>query len=322
MGYPKLVGLLAAAWWGVAAAQDFPTRPVTLVVPFAAGGPTDLLARMVGDRMRAALGQPVVIENLPGAAGSTGVGRVARAAPDGYMIVIGNWGTHVANGVVYALPYDLLKDFTPIALLANIQTMILSKNELPAMDLTGLIAFIRANPDRLSAGTSGIGASSHVAGIQFQSMTGTSFQLVPYRGLGPALQELIAGHIDLLFDQSSNCLPAVRSGRVRAYAVAAAARLDAAPDIPTTDEAGLPGFHLNVWYGLWARAGTPAAALAKLGAAVQDALADPPMRQRLADLGLDIPPLDQQTPAALGALQKAEIEKWWPIIQAAGIRAE
>jgi tripartite-type tricarboxylate transporter receptor subunit TctC len=304
------------------AQQSYPSRPVTMITPFAAGGPTDVLARIVGDRMGRSLGQTVVIENVSGAGGTLGVGRVVRAAADGYTLSIGPWNSHVVNGAVYPLQYDLLKDLDPVALLANNHSMILSKADVPAKDLGELIAWIRQNPDKLSAGTSGVGASTHVAGILFQQLTGTRFQFVPYRGASPALQDVMAGRIELMFDQSSNCLPYVRSGKVKAYAVAARTRLAAAPDIPTVDEAGLPGFYLNVWYGLWVPAGTPKHIVARLNAAVVDALSDPDVRRRLADLGIEIPPPEQLTPEALGSYQRAEIEKWWPIVKSANIRAE
>jgi tripartite-type tricarboxylate transporter receptor subunit TctC len=305
-----------------ATAQVYPSRPITMIVPFAAGGPTDTLARIVSERMRSSLGQPIVLENVTGAAGTIGVGRSARAAPDGYTIGIGAWNTHVVNGAVYALPYDVLKDFDPVGLLASNPQMIVSRIGIPAHDLRQLIAWVKANQDKVSAGTAGVGASSHVSAVFFQNVTGTRFQLVPYRGLAPAIQDLMGGQIDLVFDQVSNTLPHAQAGKIRAYAVAAKTRLALAPDVPTTDEAGLPGFHVSVWHALWMPKGAPKAVIASLNAALVETLADPAVQRRLADLGQDIPPREQQSPEALGAFHKAEIEKWWPIIKAAGIKAE
>jgi len=304
-----------------AAAQDYPSRAITLVVPFAAGGPTDLVARLIADPMRSALGQPVVIENVTGAGGSIGTGRVARAAPDGHTLVVGYLGTHVLNGVLYALQYDVVNDFEPVALLASNPQLIVASNAVPAKDLGELISWLKANPGKASQGTAGVGSPAHVGGAFFQSMTGTQFQFVPYpRGAAPAMQDLIAGQIDLMFDQASNSLPQVRAGKIHAYAVAAPHRLPSAPDIPTADEAGLTGFHVSVWVGMWAPKGTPASVIAKLSDAVIRALADPRVRGTLAELGQDVPALALQTPQGFGAFHKAEIHKWWPIIKAAHIK--
>ncbi len=305
-----------------ATAQTFPSRPVTIVVPFAAGGPIDTLARVLAERMRAPLGQPVVVENVSGAAGSIGVGRVARAAPDGYTLVAGFWGTHVVNAATQTLAYDVLNDFEPILQMSNNVQVIVGRKTLTANDLKGLIAWLKANPDTAAAGTAGGGSPQHVDGAFFQNATGTRFRFVPYRGGAPAMQDLVAGQIDLMIEPSSNFLSQVRAGAIKAYAVAAKSRLAAAPEIPTVDEAGLPGFHTSLWYGLWVPKDTPKHVIGKLNAAVVDALAAPPVRQRLADLGLELPPREQQTPAALGAYQKAEVEKWWPIIKAANIKGE
>jgi tripartite-type tricarboxylate transporter receptor subunit TctC len=306
----------------LARAQGYPSRPITMIVPFAAGGPTDTLARIISERMRLSVGQPIILENVTGAAGTIGVGRSARAAPDGYTVGIGAWNTHVVNGAVYALPYDVLKDFEPVARLANNAQMIVSRSGIPAHDLKQLIAWVKANQYKVSAGTAGVGSSSHVSAVFFQHITGTHFQLVPYRGLAPAIQDLIGGQIDLVFDQVSNTLPHVQAGELRAYAVAAEKRLALAPEVPTTDEAGLPGFHISVWHALWAPKGTPKDAIAVLNAAVVDALADPSVRRRLADLGQEIPLREQQTPEALAAFHKAEIDKWWPILKEAHIKME
>jgi tripartite-type tricarboxylate transporter receptor subunit TctC len=313
-------GLVGAMAPGAAPAQTYPNRPITIVVPFSAGGPTDTIARLVGQAMGVRLGQTVLIENVTGAAGSIGVGRVARAAPDGYTVGIGHWSTHVVNPAVYPLQYDVLNDFVPISLIANNAQLIVSKNAVPAKDLKELIAWIKANQDKITQGTAGAGSASHIAGIFFQQLTGTKFQFVPYRGAGPVMQDLLAGNIDITFDQAANSLPQVKAGQIRAYAVTAKTRLAAAPDIPTVDEAGLPGFYIAVWHGLWVPKGTPKEIVAKLLDAVHFALADPNVRARLADLGQDIPALEQQTPEALYAHHKAELEKWVPIIKAANIK--
>jgi tripartite-type tricarboxylate transporter receptor subunit TctC len=314
------LGLACAA--PQAGAQPYPSRPITMVVPFAAGAPVDTVGRLIAERMRVSLGQPIILENVSGAAGSLGVARAVRAAPDGYTISLGNISSHVLNGAIYPLQFDALKDFEPVALLASNPQLIISKNALPANDLKGLIAWLEANPDKASAGTGGTGGVAHVGGVFFQKETGTRFQFVPYRGTNLAQQDLIGGQIDLLFDQAVSALTNVKAGKIRAYAVTAKTRLGSAPDIPTVDEAGLPGFYMSVWNALWVPKGTPKEIITKLNLAAMDAMGDPVVRKRFDDMGLDIPALDQQTPEALGAFHKAEVEKWWPIIKAANIKAE
>jgi tripartite-type tricarboxylate transporter receptor subunit TctC len=303
-----------------ARAQVYPSRPITLIVPFAAGGPTDAIARIVTEGMRASLGQPIIIENVGGADGSIAVGRAARAAPDGYTISIGNVATHVLNAAAYSLSYDLLNDLEAISRLTDAPAFIDTKLSLPAKDLKDLIAWLKANPDKASAGV--FATWSRLFGAYFQSRTGTHIQFVPYRGAAPAMQDLVAEQIDLMFDQAGNTLAQLRNNKIRALAVAATKRLALAPDIPTMDEAGVPGFTLSVWHGMWAPKGTPKDIIAKLNAAIVTALANPAQQQKLIDLGQEIPPRDQQTPEALSAYQKAEAEKWWPIIKAANIKGE
>jgi tripartite-type tricarboxylate transporter receptor subunit TctC len=307
----------------IAGAQTYPTRPVTLVVPFPAGGVLDTVGRIVAENMRAALGQHVTIENVGGANGSIGVGRVARAAPDGYTIGIGIRDTHVINGAIYALPYDVRTDFEPVALLSRSRgSLILAKKAMLANDLKGLIAWLKANRDKASQGHPGVGSTPHLMGIHFQKLTGTHYQFVPYRGAAPAMQDLVAGQIDLMFTRAEIALPHVRAGTIKAYAIMDKVRLASMPDIPTVDEAGLPGLYESQWYGLFAPKGTPRNVIARLNAAVVHALAVPVVRQRLADTENEIAPREEQTPEALGALQGADIDKWWPIIRAAGIKAD
>ena len=314
--------LAVAAGVTSAAAQTYPSRQLSIIVPFAAGGPTDTIARIMAQAMGQALGQTIIVENTTGAAGSIGVARVARANPDGYTIGIGHWSTHVVNAAVYQLSYDVLNDFEPISLIANNPQLVVSKNAVPAKNLTELIAWVKQNQDKIVQGTAGAGSASHIGGIFFQKLTGTKFQFVPYRGTAPVMQDLLAGTIDLTFDQAANSLPQVRAGQIRAYAVTAKARIPSAPDIPTVDEAGLPGFYVAVWHALWVPKGTPKPVIAKLVDAVHTALADPNVQKRLNDLGQEIPPRDQQTPDALHAFHKAELDKWVPIIKAAGVKAE
>jgi tripartite-type tricarboxylate transporter receptor subunit TctC len=282
----------------------------------------DVVARVIAEGMRAPLGQPIVIENVVGAGGSIGAGRVARAAPDGSTISYGGWPTHVINGAAYSLPYDVLNDFEPVALTASAPWLIVGRNGLPADDLKALIAWLKANPDKASAGHGGVGSASHVFGALFRVTTDTRFQLVPYRGNAPALQDLIAKRIDLLFDSPATAMPLVRARGVKAYAVTAKSRLAAAPDIPTATEAGLSGFEISSWHAIWVPKDTPKQVIDRLNGALVHALADPAVRRHLADLGQDLPTRDEQTPEALGRLQRAEIERWWPVIKATGIRGE
>jgi len=313
---------LGVAGISPAGAQSYPARPITLVVPFAPGGPTDTIARIIAERMRAPLGQPVVVENVTGAGGSIGVGRVVRAPADGYTVSVGNLSSHVFNGAIYTLQYDLLNDLEPVALLSSQPLMFVAKKSMPANDLKEFIAWLKANPGKASQGTPGAGTAAHIAGAFLQIQTGTKFAFVPYRGTGPAMQDLVAGQIDFMIDTPTNSLPHVRAGSIKVYAVADRHRLDAAPDIPTVDEAGLPGFYFAFWQALWVPKGTPKEIVGKLNAAVVETLADPNVRQRFAEQGQDIPSREQQTPAALAAFHKAEIEKWWPIVKAANIKGE
>jgi len=307
-----------------ASAQTYPSRPITVIVPTGAGGPQDVVARIVTEHMQKSLGQAVIIENVAGANGTLGIGRVARATSDGYTVTFSvSSSTHVVNAAIYALPYDVINDFDPVALAANTTgTLILGKKSMPANNLKELIAWLIANPDKISFGHTGPGSPAHVTGILFQKQTGTHFQNVTYRSASQALQDVIAGHIDLVFGASSIALAPVRAGRVKVYAVTAKSRLAAAPEIPTVDEAGLPGLYSSAWYALWAPKGTPREVITRLNAAVVDALADRAVQARLADLGLEVVSRDQQTPEALSAFQKAEIEKWWPILKEAGIKPD
>jgi tripartite-type tricarboxylate transporter receptor subunit TctC len=319
-----LASLACAAISGLAAsasAQVYPARPITMVVPYPAGGPSDMIGRILVDRMRASLGQPIIIENVPGASGSIGVARVVRASPDGYTLSFGTWSTHVVNGATLALAYDVLSDLEPVALIAHSPMLLIAKKSNPANDLKEFVAWLKAHPDKALQGTPGIAGAAHLAGIFFQKMTGTRFQSVPYRGVGPAMQDLIAGRVDLMFDLVANSMAHVRAGSVKAHAVLAKTRLGTAPEIPTVDEAGSPGLHVSSWQAIWMPRGTPKAVIGKVNAAVVDALGDPTVRQRLTDIAQEIPPRDEQTPEALGALHRAEIERWWPIIKAADIKA-
>jgi tripartite-type tricarboxylate transporter receptor subunit TctC len=305
-----------------AAAETYPSRPITMIVPFAAGGVTDIVARIVTDRMKTSLGQPVVVENVSGAGGTIGVTRLYRAAPDGYTLVVGQWTSHVGAGAMYPVAFDYLDDFEPIAMLSLAPLWIVGRKDLPAQDLRELIAWLKANPNKASAATTGLGSGIHMCLVYFQNMTGTKFPLAAYRGAAPLMQDMLAGQIDLSCPEAGQTLPQYRAGGIKAYAVLTQQRWFAAPEVPTIDEAGVPGLHFPFWHGMWAPRGTPPEIIAKLNAAVVDSLADPNVRERFKELGHDIAPRDQQTPQALAAFHKAEIEKWWPIIKAANIKLE
>src|SRR5262245_16589063 len=306
----------------IAGAQAYPSRPITVVVGAAAGGPTDTIGRIITERVRSLLGQTIVIENNGAAAGTIAHGRVARAAPDGYTLSLGHWGTHVVNGAVYKLQYDVLKDFEPVALISVSPYFIVGKRDHPANDLRGLIAWLRTTGEKATQGTSGAGSPGHIGGVFLQSLLGTRWVFVPYRGANPVMQALLASEFDWTFTTPDQGLPQIQAGRIKPYAITAKSRMALAPNVPTTDEAGLPGFHLSYWHGLWAPKGTPKDIVEKLNAAAVAALAEPTTRQRLNELGQELFPRDQQSAASLAALQKAEIEKWWPIIKDAGIKPE
>jgi tripartite-type tricarboxylate transporter receptor subunit TctC len=314
--------LLSALVTGSALAQSYPAKPVTVIVPFAAGGPTDTLARIMAERMRTSLGQQVIVDNTVGAGGTIGVAKVVRSAPDGYMVIIGHWGTHVVNGVYYTLTYHVQNDFEPVAMIATNPQLIISRLAIPATNLKELIAWTRANKDKVLTGTGGLGGASQMAAVYFGNQIGVKFQFVPYKGGAPALAGMLANEFDLYFPQVGSAIGLIRAGKLRAYAVTAKTRQAAAPEIPTVDEAGLPGLHTAVWHGYWLPKGTPKIVVGRLNGAIVESLADPGVAKRFSDLGQDIPPRDQQTPEALFAHHKAEIEKWWPIIKAAGLKAE
>jgi len=316
-------GAMAAANYPYSAfALDYPTRPITIVVPFAAGGATDVLARVLADPIGKALGQTIIVENVTGAAGSIGVTRVVRSPADGYTLSIGTLTTHVLIGGLYKLDFDLLADLTPIAELAYEPLLICVKNSLPAKNLQELIAWLKANPGKASVGIPGAGSTGNLAGISFQNVTGTTFQFVPYRGDAPAVQDMMAGQIDMMIEPSSNFTAQVQAGTIRAIAVPAKTRLFSLPDVPTTDEAGLPGYYASIWFGLWAPKNTPKDIIAKLNSAAVAALADENVKARLNKLGQQVAARELQDPAAFAAFQKAEADKWWPIMKAANLKVE
>ena len=306
-----------------ASAQAYPSKPITLIVPYAAGGPTNSIARVLAERMRSSLGQTIVIENTTGAGGTIAVGRLARSTPDGYTIGIGQNGSHVVTGATYSkLPYDLLNDFEPLTLLTDAPFFLAGKKTMPADDLKGLIAWMKANPGKATLGNGGNGSITHICGLVFLDLTKTTAQVVPYRGNAPAMQDLVAGQIDIMIADPVTGVQQAKSGNIKAYGVTAKTRLSTAPDIPTVDEAGLPGYHVSLWHGLWLPKGVPAPIAAKLNATVVEALADPTVRAKLGALGQEIYPRERQNSKALDSHQRAEIAKWWPIIKAAGIKVE
>jgi tripartite-type tricarboxylate transporter receptor subunit TctC len=315
-----IAALATLAGIGTAAAQSFPSRPVTAIVPATAGGPTDTIGRIVMARAQQLLGQTIIIENVGGASGTIGTGRVVRADPDGYTIGIGGPNHYVVNASVYSLNYDTLRDFEPISMLSNGPMLIMSRNSIPAKNLAELIAWLKANPDTVTFGTGGLASPPHISGLSLQTVTGNKFQFVPFRGSAPALQQVLGGQLDIIIDQASAALSVARGGGVRAYAVTAKQRLASAPEIPTVDEAGLPGFHVSIWQGVWAPKGTRRDVIARLNAAIAGALADPTVQKRLAEIGQELPTQEQMTPEGFGAFHKAEMEKWTPIIKAANIK--
>jgi tripartite-type tricarboxylate transporter receptor subunit TctC len=313
---------LAVGGAPAAYAQSYPSHPITIIVPFPAGGPTDTLARLLGERMRVSLGQPVIIETVTGAGASIGVARAAQAAPDGYTLSIGNWTSHVGAGAMYPAVHDAVLEMQPISRISATPLMIVGKNALPPKSAQELIAWLKANPGKASAATVGAGSGAHICVLYFQQKTGTSFQVVPYRGGAPVMQDLVAGQIDFFCAEASQTLSFLRSGAIRAFAVMSKERWPAAPDVPTMDEVGVSGLYISFWHGLWVPKGTPREIVAKLNGAVVDTLADTTVRQRLTELGHVIATREEQTPEALGTFHRAEIEKWWPIIKAANVKPE
>ena len=315
---------IAALGWGAGdlVAETYPVRPITMIVPFPAGGATDTLARFLGEKMRDGLGQPVIIENVAGAAGTIGVGRAVRAPADGYTLSIGTSTTHMLTGGLYTLPFDLLKDLQPIIYIGSEPLLLAARKDFPADNLKALIAYLKANPDKASVGIAGVGATGHLAGIAFQKETGTKFQFVPYRGNAPAMQDLLAGQIDFMMEPSSNFKSLLATGSIKPIAVTGKARIAASPNIPTIQEAGLPGFTASLWYGLWVPKDTPKDIVEQLNATMRAVLADPAVQRRFDDLGIQISPHDQQSPEALRAFEKAEAERWWPVIKASNLKVE
>src|SRR5262245_2229603 len=321
MHLPAGAAALSAIPWN-ADAQSYPSRPVTVIVPFPAGGPTDTVARIIAERIRPSIGQSVVVENVSGAGGTLGVTRVVRAAADGYVLSVGNWASHVGATAVYPVQYDVLRDLEPVAILAAEPQIIVARESFPANNLKELVEWLKANPDKALQSTVGVGSASHVAGLSFQKETGTRLLFVPYRGAAPAMQGLLGGEVAIGFSLASTATPHLQAGKIKAFAVTDKHRLAAAPDVPTVDEAGLPGFYFSVWTAIWAPKGTPEGVIGKLNDAISEALADTKVQQRLANLGQNVVMPEQRTPAALGAFHKSEIEKWVPIIRAANIKAE
>jgi len=326
-----IVGLGGAVAWPLAAgyaqqpampALGYPTRPISIVVRFAAGGPTDTIARIIGERMKTLLGQTVLIENVTGADGSIGVGRVVRAAPDGYTLSLGDLGSHVANQVTHRLTYNLQQDLQPVSLVFIGRSMVVARSGMPGGNLKELVDWLRANPNKATAGTGGLGGAEHLAGLMFQNITGTRFQFIPYRGSAPAVQDMLSDQIDMIFGSPVVTLPHIQAGRLKAYAIMSKSRLESLPDVPTVDEAGAPGAYYQGWLSLWAPKGTPKNIIAKLSSAVTAALADPAVKVRFVGMGGEVPPPDQQSPESLATFHQAEINRWWPIIKAAGIKAE
>ena len=317
-----VVAVAAFGWTGELAAQPYPVRPITMIVPFPAGGATDTLARFLAEKMREVLGQPIIIENVGGAAGTIGVGRAVRSAADGYTLSIGTSTTHMLTGGLYTLPFDLLTALKPVIYIGAEPLLLAARKDFPASDLKGLIAYLKANPDKVSVGIAGVGAAGHLAGIAFQKQTATKFQFVPYRGNAPAMQDLLAGQIDFMMEPSSNFRSLIATGSIKPIAVTGKTRLPASPTIPTIEQAGLPGFTASLWYGLWVPKDTPQDIVEKLNATLRGVLADPLVKKRLDDLGIEISPRDRQSPQALAAFQKAEAERWWPIIKASNLKVE
>lgn len=308
------------AFTRIAAAETYPARPVTLIVPFAPGALNDIVARLLSNGMGASLGQPLVVENVAGADGTIATNRVVRAPPDGYTLIVGNWNTQVANRLIYSLPYDMVKDFEPVMLLPSAPMVLIARKTIPANNLGEFIAWLKANPDKATMGTAGVGSPPHMLALLFRQQTDTRFGMIPYRGAGPAMQDVIGGQIDATFITVAPALPQIASGSIKVFGLTADKRMAAAPNIPTMDEAGLQGFYFSYWSGLFAPRDTPKEIVAKIGAAAVAAMRDPTTRQKLDTQAFVVPASDQQTPQALSALQNAEIAKWSPIIKQAGIK--